>query len=218
MPLLRPLLAALVLLAATTARPAAATVIHVETTTTVDIGAFGDYGHLFAVGETVRIRYSYDDTVADSNAAAGSGTFDGATVALSAEFLDSGLEFFFEGGSVNSIVTTDNSGSFTDSFAVSATGFLGGDLLDGATPATLSVTFAVTTVPGPPVLVVNERQALTPFSYGSGNLTLGSASGSVAMFLAGGSAAAAVPEPGAAALLGCAGAGVAFARRRRADA
>jgi len=213
MSFLRPLFAALVLLAA---RPAATTVIHVETTTQLTLAVVGNYASLFTVGETVHIRYAYDDAVADSNMAVGSGTFNGAVVSLSAEFPGSGLAFFFEGGAVNSLTTTDNNG-FTDSFALGATGFLGGSLLDGATPASMSVSLATTVAPGPPALVVNERPAPPPFSYLSGNLAIGTATGSVSMFLAGGSGVASVPEAGAAALLGGALPGAVLVRggRRR---
>jgi hypothetical protein len=210
---LRAVLAGLALLAAT---PATAATIHVETTTQVGTGIFGTYASLFTTGEAVRIRYSYDDTVPDSNPASGAGTFSGAVLALSAEFLDSGLAFFFEGGPVNSIIASDNTGNFSDSFAVGAIAPVAGSLLAGAELISITASFATVVIPGPPVLVVNQRPSLPPFSYLSGQLSMGTSEGSVAMTLVGGNGVAGVPEPGAAPLLAAALAALGALRRGRA--
>jgi hypothetical protein len=209
---LRPFFASLALLAAA---PAGAATIHVETVTQVGSSIFGPFASLFTPGEDVRIRYSYDDSVPDSNPSSTSGTFPGAVVALSAEFLDSGLSFVFDGASVNSITTTDNS-SFTDSFALGSTSFVSGNQLGGADPINLTVSFGTAVVPGPPVLVVNQRPALPPFSYLSGQLSLTASTGGATMTLVGGTGVAGVPEPGAAALLAAGLAGLGAVRRGRA--
>jgi hypothetical protein len=207
---LRSVFASLALLAAA---PAAATILHVETNTQVGASIFGPFASLFTPGEAVRIRYSYDDAVPDTNALPGSGTFNDTVIALSAYFPGSGLSFAFDGAAANSIITTDNSGNFSDAFGVSATSFVAGSLLGGATPIIMTATFASVVVPGPPVLVVNQRPSLPPFSYLSGQLSLTAAPGGVTMTLAGGNGVAGVPEPGALLLVASALAGAALARR-----
>jgi len=165
----RLVMAALVFLAAAAgARDASAAIIRVEISTTLSqVFSLQHTSLPMAVGDPVVLTFDYDDAVPDANPVDGSGQFQNAIVQATVEFPDQSLSFQFSGFSVLATIDDQDTSApiIVDSFGFTSLGdSVGGDMLEGDTPNSMTFGFAQSAVGVAPTLVVDDR-INPPFSF-----------------------------------------------------